>query len=52
MKILKIVTPLLASHYIHKPDMEEMHSNNQTYVNFPYALYATNVKFSKVTDQD
>ena len=47
MKIMKIVTPLLAANHIHKPDMEQLHSNQQTFVNFPYALYATDVKFQQ-----
>ena len=47
MKILKIVTPLLAANHIHKPDMEKLDSNKQTFVNFPYALYATDVKFQQ-----
>jgi len=46
-RIMDIIEPLLCANYIKKPCLDDLHAENQLFENYPYALYATDVRFQQ-----
>src|SRR5687767_3073247 len=46
-KMIAIVEPLLSSMHIKKPNMGKLEEENLTFDNYPYDLYATDVRFQQ-----
>ncbi|KAF0766401.1 hypothetical protein AaE_002924 [Aphanomyces astaci] len=45
LRVIEVVEPVFSRYFVHTPTMSELRAKNKLFDNYPYAMYATDVKF-------